>query len=338
MFTTKRIWLDRDPHAYQQWKHLMQQAHLNPEESVDYTLGIYAADTLIASGSYTKNIIKYLAVHPDYQAENLLAQLISALIQSLHENQQTHLFIYTKPMHAALFASLGFQTIVATEDVLFMEQGKPNLADYLAFLQTYQVAGTNSAIVMNANPFTKGHQYLVEQAAKQSTHVYLFVVSEDCSTFSTKDRMAMVTLGVAHLPNVTVLPTRDYMVSAATFPAYFLKEHAPLAAAKTQARMDAQLFMEQIAPILNIRMRFVGEEPFSEVTQLYNQTMQAVFKARIRFVILPRIRADDETISATKVRKAIAAHDDQRLKAFLPHTTYTYLKKQQLARGEKNGH
>ena len=75
---------------------------------------------------------------------------------------------------------------------------------------------------MNANPFTKGHQYLVEQT-KESPHVYVFVLSEDKSLFS-KARFAMVQKGVAHLPNVTVLSTEDYLVSSATFPTYFLKK------------------------------------------------------------------------------------------------------------------
>ena len=40
-----------------------------------------------------------------------------------------------------------------------------------------------AAIVMNANPFTLGHQYLVEKAAAENDLVHLFMVSEDASLF-----------------------------------------------------------------------------------------------------------------------------------------------------------
>ena len=73
---------------------------------------------------------------------------------------------------------------------------------------------------MNANPFTKGHQYLVEKAAQESPHVYVFVLSEDKSLFS-KKHVSQWCKRVAHLPNVTVLSTEDYLVSSATFPTYF---------------------------------------------------------------------------------------------------------------------
>ena len=132
--------------------------------------------------------------------------------------------------------------------------------------------------------------------------------------------------GVAHLKNVTVLPTNDYMVSSATFPAYFLKDKAPLAQASVQARLDALLFKHKIAPILEIRSRFVGDEPFSKVTDVYNQAMQEVFQPEIQLHVLKRLAIDNQTISATKVRKALKEHDEQLLLHFLPQTTYNYLK------------
>ena len=327
MFDLKRLWLDKDKAMLQQWTDLMERAGLNPQESVEYTVGVLKDGQLIASGSYQKNIIKCLAVDKEYQSENLLTQMMIHLMEQMREKDQTHYFLYTKPSEAKIFHSLGFHTIVENETVLFTEQGSPNIDDYQELLGKYQQPGTASSIVMNANPFTKGHQFLVETAAAQSDHVYVFVLSEDRSEFSTEDRMNMVKLGVWHLKNVTVLPSRDYMVSTATFPAYFLKEHAPLEVAKTQAAVDAQLFKEKIAPILNIRSRFVGEEPFSPVTEVYNRSLQAVFGTELELVIVPRKEMEGAAISATNVRKALQEKDVALLSHLVPQTTYDYLKK-----------
>ncbi|BDQ58909.1 [Citrate [pro-3S]-lyase] ligase [Enterococcus faecalis] len=303
----------------------MEKAELQTTEALDYTVGIYDDTALIASGSLSGKTIKCVAVCKKYQSENLLTQLVVHLLEKLREENQLHSFLYTKPKNEQIFQSLGFQKVVANQEVLFMEQGKPDFADYLDYLTQHKKAGPASSIVMNANPFTKGHQYLVEKAAKESPHVYVFVLSEDKSLFSKEARFAMVQKGVAHLPNVTVLSTEDYLVSSATFPTYFLKEKAPLEVAAIQATLDATLFKERIAPILEIQQRYVGEEPYSEVTDVYNQAMQQVFGQTITLTIVPRLAIGGELISATKVRKAMAEGDKETLKKFLPATSYQYL-------------
>ncbi|MBO1305156.1 [citrate (pro-3S)-lyase] ligase [Enterococcus sp. 669A] len=327
MFELKRIWLDKDKKMFQQWAKLMERSGLSSKESTEYTVGVLNEGVLIASGSYEKNIIKCLAVDKEYQSENLLTQIMIHLMERMREKDETHYFLYTKPSEAKIFHSLGFHTIVENESVLFTEQGSPNIYDYQELLEEHKHEGVASSIVMNANPFTKGHQFLVEMASAKSDHVYVFVLSENRSEFSTEDRINMVKLGVSHLPNVTVLPSRDYMVSTATFPTYFLKEHAPLDVSKTQASVDAQLFKEKIAPILNIRSRFVGEEPFSPVTEVYNRSLQQVFGDELTLEIVPRKEVEGVAISATNVRKALKEKDGQLLAHLIPKTTYDYLKK-----------
>jgi len=188
---------------------------------------------------------------------------------------------------------------------------------------------------MNANPFTKGHQYLVECAAKQADQVYLFILSEDRSEFSFSERFEMVKQGIAHVKNVTILPTEDYLISSATFPAYFLKEHATEEAAKAQGTLDALLFKEKIAPILAIESRFVGEEPYSKVTEIYNETLKKVFGESLSLIVLPRKCIKNEVISATKVRKALQEDDVQTLQAYLPASTYNYIKNHKRNRGDR---
>ena len=265
VYTMKRIWLQKDKKAYQAWRELMEKAELQTTEALDYTVGIYDDTALIASGSLSGKTIKCVAVCKKYQSENLLTQLVVHLLEKLREENQLHSFLYTKPKNEQIFQSLGFQKVVANQEVLFMEQGKPDFADYLDYLTQHKKAGPASSIVMNANPFTKGHQYLVE------------------------------------------------------------KEKAPLEVAAIQATLDATLFKERIAPILEIQQRYVGEEPYSEVTDVYNQAMQQVFGQTITLTIVPRLASDGELISATKVRKAMAEGDKETLKKFLPATSYQYL-------------
>ena len=79
------------------------------------------------------------------------------------------------------------------------------------------------AIVMNCNPFTLGHRYLVEYAAERVLKLYVFVVEEDKSEFPFADRIELVKQGVKDLPNVEVLPSGKFIISQQTFSGYFSK-------------------------------------------------------------------------------------------------------------------
>lgn len=181
------------------------------------------------------------------------------------------------------------------------------------------------AVVMNANPFTKGHLHLVETALKSCDHLYVFVLSDDSSEFSFADRFRLVQEGTAHLSNISVIPTREYQVSQATFPSYFLKDQAEDSVSVYQAELDATLFKEKIAPVLNIQKRFMGEEPHSRVTKLYNDAMRKVFNREMELIIVPRKQSENEVISATKVREAFKNGNFSLIKRFTPPTTYKYL-------------
>ena len=98
-----------------------------------------------------------------------------------------------------------------------------------------------AAIVMNANPFTNGHAALLERAATENARVVLFVLSEDCSLVPYADRLAMVKAAAARHDNVTVVLSGSYMISAATFPSYFLKDDETVT--HTHALLDAALFV-----------------------------------------------------------------------------------------------
>ena len=175
-------------------------------------------------------------------------------------------------------------------------------------------------VVMNCNPFTLGHRYLIEQAAKQVERLYVMVVKEDCSLFAYTERKAMVEQGVADIENVTVIDGSDYAISRATFPTYFLKRLDD--AADTQMQLDLDLFRRHIAPALGATVRFVGTEPTDQLTRRYNQLMHEALKD-VREI--DRLAKDGNAVSASRVRKAMEQGDMNTIRQLVPPTTLPYI-------------
>ena len=186
------------------------------------------------------------------------------------------------------------------------------------------VEGTIGSIVMNCNPFTLGHQYLIEKAAEQCSLLYLFVVEEDRSVFPYSERLELVRQGTAHLPNVKVLPSGEFIISNLTFPEYFQK--GDLQDSVIDPSEDVELFGRYIAPALGITMRFVGEEPLDKVTLQYNETMQRILpNFGIDFQVIPRKEFDGQVISASLVRKFLGSQDFDSISKIVPSSTLEYL-------------
>lgn len=175
-------------------------------------------------------------------------------------------------------------------------------------------------VVMNCNPFTLGHHYLIEQAAKQVKRLYVMVVREDCSLFAYTERKAMVEQGVADIENVTVIDGSDYAISRATFPTYFLKRLDD--AADTQMQLDLDLFRRHIAPALGATVRFVGTEPTDQLTRRYNQLMHETL-TDVREI--DRLAKDGNAVSASRVRKAMGQGDMNTIRQLVPPTTLPYI-------------
>ena len=175
-------------------------------------------------------------------------------------------------------------------------------------------------VVMNCNPFTLGHRYLIEQAAKQVERLYVMVVREDCSLFAYTERKAMVERGVADIENVNVIDGSDYAISRATFPTYFLKRLDD--AADTQMLLDLDLFRRHIAPALGATVRFVGTEPTDQLTRRYNQLMHEALKD-VRETA--RLEKDGYAVSASRVRKAMEEGDMNTIRQLVPPTTLPYV-------------
>ena len=308
------------------WERLLQNTGLAPEEMAEQTVLLWEGDDLAATGSRQGNILKYLAVDPAHQGEGLLATLLTALRQEAFSQGYRHLFLYTKPANEHLFTDLMFYPVAATDKVLLMEDKPGGVRNFLKTLPAQTCNGTVGAAVMNCDPFTLGHRYLVESAAKECDKLYVFVLSEDKGHFSAADRLAMVKAGTADLKNVTVLPTGPYLISAATFPTYFLKDRD--GAEQVQCLLDIAIFCKYFAPHFGITHRYVGTEPLSPMTGKYNEALKANLPAKgIEVRELARLETVGAPVSASAVRKALAENDWDTLRSLVPPTTFDHLQK-----------
>lgn len=306
------------------WSALLSREGLEPDLGVERTVLIWEDDQLIATGSRQGNLLKCIAVDSAHQGEGLTATVLTQLRQDAFEAGHRHLFLYTKPKNKLQFQSLFFYPVAQTAQVLLMEDQSGGIRKFLDTLPVHRTEGTIGALVMNCNPFTKGHRYLVETASRECDHVYVFVLSEDKSRFSAKDRLAMVQLGTADLPNVTVLTTGPYLISSATFPTYFLKEREK--AESIHCVLDIEIFVKYFVPKFGITCRYVGTEPLSPMTQQYNDALQQHLPARgVALKVLPRLEMGEVPVSASAVRALMDAGDVQALSRIVPETTFHYM-------------
>lgn len=305
---------------------LLQKEGIRRDGNLDYICAMFDENyKVIGTGSCFGNTLRCFAVSSDHQGEGLLNQIITHLIEVQYARGNLHLFLYTKVKRAKFFGDLGFYEIARVEDTLvFMENRRDGFGSYLRNLEKTKTGGKSAALVMNANPFTLGHQYLVETAAAACDTLHLFVVSEDASLVPFAVRKRLVAEGVAHLPNVILHDSGPYIISNATFPSYFLKDEA--AVISGHARLDLAVFTK-IAKALNITARYVGEEPTSQVTGLYNQIMaEQLPRAGIDCIIVPRKEVNGKAISASTVRQCLQAGDWNTLETLLPQTSLAYFR------------
>ena len=313
---------------------------------------------MIAGGGLKDDVIKCVAVDDAHKGEAIANTLVSHLIS--HANQEGYgcIKLFTKPKNCQLFESLSFRLLAEAPEAILMETGIGGISNTVEALKKIkeesekykeynkeckedskeckEVGKTNlntttpqhlnttpprgGVVVMNCNPFTLGHRYLIEQAAKQVERLYVMVVREDCSLFAYTERKAMVEQGVADIENVNVIDGSDYAISRATFPTYFLKRLDD--AADTQMLLDLDLFRRHIAPALGATVRFVGTEPTDQLTRRYNQLMHEALKD-VRET--DRLEKDGNAVSASRVRKAMEEGDMNTIRQLVPPTTLPYI-------------
>ena len=310
---------------------LLQAEGIKRDRNLDYTVAAYDSDyNIIGTGSCFGNTLRCLAISHEHRGEGLTNKILSHLIQYQFERGNFHLFIYTKYTTYHLFKTLGFYEIVNIKDqIVFMENKKTGFSDYLNSLKnTKPKDSTNykkiASIVMNANPFTLGHLYLIEKASQENDLVHLFIVSEDKSIVPFDIRKKLIMEGTKHLKNIIYHDTGYYIISSATFPSYFQKDEKDVI--ESHANLDIEIFVK-IAKVLDISARYVGEEPTSLVTGIYNQLMEKKLPENgINCVVVKRkeILGGNGVISASEVRKKIKEGKIEDIKNMVPDCTYKF--------------
>ena len=296
-------------------------------EDVDY----YAVATddegnIVVGGGLQGNVIKCIAVGEAARETGLSNKLISHLIRMATEQGAETIKVFTKPGNRDVFQSMGFKVLAQAPQAILMENGVKGIGIYTEYLR--KIRGDRpegaAAIVMNANPFTRGHRYLVEEAAKTSSTLYVIAVREDRSIFSYTERLAMIQAGCEGLDNVVVVEGSDYAISELTFPTYFLKEVTD--ATDTHITLDLDLFATHIAPALGVKTRFVGSEPIDALTARYNELMQEQLPQRgIEVRTVERMQQDGQVVSASRLRQALAEGSLSEAAALVPPTSVPYL-------------
>ena len=311
---------------------LLERVDITLDEHLDYTCAVFDEEGApIATGSAFGSTLRCFAVDPAHQGEGLLNEVITHLMEDRMAKGHFHLFVYTKPGSAKFFKDLGFSEIAEVPGLLvFLENRLDGFSGYLKRLERTKRPGQAAAVVMNANPFTLGHRYLVETAAKENDAVHLFLLSENAGPIPAQVRHRLVRAGVADLPNVVCHETGEYLISSATFPGYFLKSEEKIL--RTQARLDTALFV-RIAQALDVTVRCVGSEPRSVVTGIYNEVLSEALPAQgIQCRIIPRKELPDgRVISASAVRQAIHDGDLDAVADMLPATTLDFFRSPEAA-------
>lgn len=326
----KRVTVQKDPRRREAVDLFLHQHQLSLEADCERVIVAEDQRRIVGCGAIAGCVLKCIAVDPSLQGEGLSLKLLTELMTLAYELGRSELFLFTKPDNAALFSSAGFWPIArAGDQAVLMENSRERLARYCRQLTMYRQPGEKiGAIVMNANPFTLGHRWLVEQAAHQCDWLHLFVVKEDASFFSYQDRVALIEQGIAGIANVTLHPGSAYLISRATFPGYFLKDKGVVDDCHCQ--IDLQLFREHLAPALQITHRFVGSEPLCSLTRNYNLRMKELLEApgetpAIQVVELERVKKDGAPISASRVRKLYKERQWSAIVPLVPPGTLSFL-------------
>ena len=277
------------------------------------------AGDILAGAGISGDIIKCVAVAEEARSEGLLTPLVSRIIQDASLHGIHNLKVFTKPQYRALFESLGFRMLAQAPLAVLLENGR-GLAAYCEYLRSMGRPGRSGVVVMNANPFTLGHRYLLSKALEQVDTLYVIPVKEDVSMFPYAERKAMIE--AAGLGDRVVVPEgSSYTISAATFPTYFLKDLS--AASEEQMRLDLDLFANHIVPALGAAVRFVGSEPSDSLTARYNTLMKELLPVEV--VEIERLKIQGGYVSASKVRAYLNNGMFEKASAQVPETSRPYL-------------
>lgn len=300
----------------------LKRFDIDYEKDVEYTIIAVDGDKIVGTGSSSGRVLKCFAIDENYQGMGITNAIITRLLNHQYEVGNKHLFIFTKPKNIKIFSDFGFSLVEETEDVALLDNKIEKLHCILKNISDNRESG---AMVINANPMTKGHLYLIETARKFTDLLHIFMVEEDGSTFPYEFRYKIVKEEVDKFDDVILHPGNDYIISKNTFPTYFYKDEKTIL--KAYSELDTKIFGRYFAKALNIKKRFVGTEDLDIVTKNYNDTMKKILpNYGVELVEIDRLKSDEEVISASKVRKLLKEGNFEEAYKYLPAATIKALK------------
>lgn len=293
----------------------------------DKTFVIRDNDEIIATGSASGNILKYFFAKCTYSGQGAIGIIYNSLLEYIMEKGYSSYFIFTTPNNKSIFESLGLKEVYSTDKVMLLEGGFYNYNVWISGIKKLigSKNGKRGAIIVNCNPMTLGHKYLMTKALEEVDELLIFVVEEDLSIFPFKDRYNIIEKEFENERRVKVLKGGPYIISRGTFPTYFIKQKDRMLEIYTE--LDAKIFAEKIAKDLEIDIRFLGSEPTDVVTLAYNESLSDILESNeIDVKIIQRKEFDDKPISASYVRNLLKENRLNEAYKLLPQSTIDFLK------------
>lgn len=301
---------------------------------------------IISTGSIDGNVLKYFFTDCNYKGEGTISVIYNSLLNYLIDKGEASYFVFTSPKNKEIFSSLGLDLVEDTEDVSLLEGGFYNYKKWINEVENRleikddlkkkeESSKENlktkdskkyklGSIVVNCNPMTLGHKYLIEKALDLVDELIVFLVEEDRSDFSFEDRWSIINKEFKNNKRVKIIPSGPYIISRATFPTYFLKEEDDKLDIYT--RLDASIFGKKISKDLGIDIRFLGTEPIDTLTRTYNKNIKNILEGlNIKVEVVERKSFQGEIISASKVRRLLASDKPQEAYKYLPQSTIEFL-------------
>lgn len=197
---------------------------------------------------------------------------------------------------------------------------------YMEYIKQFKCDESNKikgAVVLNANPCTYGHLYLIQEALKYVDFLYVFLVEDSVGSLPYMDREYMLKESLKYNRRVKVLRGGNIMTSEKVFPEYFNKSSEP---SRMSLVLTHRTFGKIVSSTLGITYRFFGTEPNDAVTRALNESACDILpEYGIQPVFIDRIAFNGNPISAKNVRDLLSNNQHSELARLVPFPTYKRL-------------
>ncbi|ATZ17636.1 GNAT family N-acetyltransferase [Mesoplasma melaleucae] len=303
--------------------------------NIDCTIIAWEANEIIGVCSKNKNIIKNIAVDDSQKGLGLFNQLLSEIKKQIIIENYNNTFVITKKCNKKFFEDINFKKIYENDKIAFLAENIDEYNNYKKFVNNSKFCKKTGVILLNANPLTKGHQFLIEESRKENDLTVLIPVIDDSSFFTTKERLEILSANYQNSKDIKIFEGTQFLISKKLFPSYFIKSDEDVITEESEmnAWLFKDIFSEQVKSG-NTITRYLGSEPFSKTTNKYNEFIQHLYEKdalKIKVKIVERYtNKNNDIISASKVRKLIYDEQIDKLKDFVSDETFKLITKDEI--------